>query len=90
MSYFACLGVKVPPLATTLTGVSGRTSVEFVTGSKVMINYARDHAIKEALDYIALWQTGMFARGHMAEAFKAQQEKRGPRYPDLAKVRKRL
>ncbi len=48
-----------------------------------MINYARDHSTKEALDYIALWQTGMFARGHMAEAFKAQQEKRAPQYPDL-------
>jgi enoyl-CoA hydratase len=61
-----------------------------VTGSKVMINYARDHATKDALDYIAVWQAGMFARSHMAEAFKAQQEKRTPRYPDLAKVRKGL
>jgi enoyl-CoA hydratase len=61
-----------------------------VTGSKVMINYARDHASKDALDYIALWQAGMFARSHMAEAFKAQQEKRTPRYPDLAKLRKGL
>lgn len=61
-----------------------------VTGSKVMINYARDHATKEALDYIALWQTGMFARGHMAEAFKAQQERRHPRYPDLAKIKTAL
>jgi enoyl-CoA hydratase len=58
-----------------------------VTGSKVMINHARDHATKDTLDHIALWQAGMFARGHMAEAFKAQQEKRAPRYPDLAKVR---
>ena len=45
-----------------------------VTGSKVMINYARDHGMQDALDYIALWQTGMFSRPHMAEAFKAQQE----------------
>ena len=58
-----------------------------VTGSKVMINYARDHSGKEALDYIALWQAGMFARSHMAEAFKAQQEKRTPRYPDLAPLK---
>jgi len=61
-----------------------------VTGSKVMINYARDHATKDALDYMALWQTGMFARGHMKEAFLAQQEKRTPRYPDLAPLRKKL
>jgi enoyl-CoA hydratase len=49
-----------------------------VTGSKVMINYARDHANKNALDYMALWQTGMFARSHMKEAFTAPQEKRTP------------
>jgi enoyl-CoA hydratase len=61
-----------------------------VTGSKVMINYARDHTSKDALDYIAVWQAGMFARSHMAEAFKAQQEKRAPRYPDLSKLRKGL
>lgn len=61
-----------------------------VTGSKVMINYARDHSMTDALDYIALWQTGMFARSHMAESFKAQQEKRSPRFPDLVPVRKAL
>ena len=55
-----------------------------VTGSKVMINYARDHSIKDGLDYIAVWQTGMLAREHMQEAFAAQQEKRQARYPDLA------
>ena len=59
-----------------------------VTGSKVMINYARDHSTADALDYIALWQTGMFARTHMAEAFKAQQEKRAAEFPDLVPVRK--
>jgi enoyl-CoA hydratase len=61
-----------------------------VTGSKVMINYARDHTSKEALDYIALWQAGMFARAHMAEAFKAQQENCAPRYPDLAPLKQGL
>jgi enoyl-CoA hydratase/carnithine racemase len=61
-----------------------------VTGSKVMINYARDHSTADALDYIALWQTGMFARSHMAEAFKAQQEKRAAKFPDLVPVKKAL
>ena len=58
-----------------------------VTGSKVMINYARDHTIRDGLDYIAVWQTGMFAGPHMAEAFKARQEKREPAFPDLQKLR---
>ena len=59
-----------------------------VTGSKVMINYARDHTIKDALDYIALWQVGMFSGPHMAETFAARQEKRDPVFPDLLPLRK--
>ena len=58
-----------------------------VTGSKVMINYARDHTIKDALDYIALWQVGMFSGPHMAETFAARQEKRDPVFPDLLPLR---
>ncbi|MCR5878260.1 crotonase/enoyl-CoA hydratase family protein [Phenylobacterium sp. J367] len=58
-----------------------------VTGSKVMINYARDHTIKDALDYIAVWQTAMFSGPHMAEAFKARAEKRDANFPDLAPLR---
>lgn len=58
-----------------------------VAGSKVMINYARDHTISDGLDYIATWQSGMFAPQHMAESFVARQEKRMPAYPDLAPLR---
>lgn len=61
-----------------------------VAGSKVMINYARDHTIADGLDYIATWQTGMFSGAHMAEAFRAKQEKRTPRFPDLHPLRKRM
>lgn len=61
-----------------------------VAGSKVMINYARDHTIKDALDYIALWQVGMFSGPHMAETFAAKQEKRDPVFPDLLPLRRGL
>jgi len=61
-----------------------------VTGSKVMINYARDHTIKDGLDYIAVWQTAMFSGPHMAEAFKAKAEKRDGDFPDLAPLRKEM
>lgn len=61
-----------------------------VAGSKVMINYARDHTIADGLDYIATWQTGMFAGSHMAEAFKAKQEKRPAEFPDLLPLKKRM
>ncbi len=59
-----------------------------VAGSKVMINYARDHSIKDALDYIALWNVGMFSPPHMQEAFKSKQEKRDADFSDLIPLRK--
>ena len=61
-----------------------------VAGSKVMINYARDHTIADGLDYIATWQTGMFSGPHMAEAFAAKSEKRDTNFPDLAPLRQGL
>ena len=61
-----------------------------VVGSKVMINYARDHSLADGLDYIATWQSGMFAPPHMGEAFFAKQEKREPSYPDVAPIRRTL
>jgi enoyl-CoA hydratase len=61
-----------------------------IAGSKMIINYARDHSIAEGLDRIALWQAGMHSRPAMAEAFKAQQEKRPARFPELAALRKGL
>lgn len=61
-----------------------------VAGSKVMINHARDHTIKDSLDYIAVWQTGMFSGPHMAETFVAKQEGREPVFPDLMPLRKGL
>jgi enoyl-CoA hydratase len=59
-----------------------------VAGSKVMINYARDHTIKDGLDYIALWNVGMFSPPHMQEAFTAKQEKREGNFADLIPLRK--
>jgi enoyl-CoA hydratase len=61
-----------------------------VSGSKMMINYARDHSIAEGLDRIAIWQAGMHSRASMAEAFKANAEKRPGHFPDLAKLRKTI
>lgn len=61
-----------------------------VTGSKRMINYARDHSQADALDYIATWQAGMFAPPHMMEAFAAKAQKRTPAFPDLAPKRKKM
>lgn len=61
-----------------------------VTGSKVMINYARDHTIADGLDYIATWQAGMFAPPQMAEAFRANGAKESGNFPDLLPLRKKM
>ncbi|GIU67767.1 crotonase/enoyl-CoA hydratase family protein [Candidatus Phycosocius spiralis] len=61
-----------------------------VTGSKVMINYARDHSIQDGLDYIATWQAGMFSPTHMAEAFRAKAAKEPAKFPDLLPIRKHM
>ena len=58
-----------------------------VHGSKVMINYARDHTLKDGLDYIALWQAGLGGGPQMGEAFRAKAEKRPATFPDLAPLR---
>jgi enoyl-CoA hydratase len=58
-----------------------------VTGSKAMINYARDHSMADALDYIGVWNAGMLSGAHMAEAFKAKAEKREGNFPDLLPLR---
>jgi enoyl-CoA hydratase len=60
-----------------------------VHGSKVMINYARDHSIADGLDYIATWQAGMYnPETDMREAFAARQEKRAPQFADLAPLKR--
>lgn len=54
-----------------------------IWGTKVAMNYARDHAVDDGLDQIATWQAGMFQPGDMVESFTAKVEKRDPVYPDL-------
>ncbi len=60
-----------------------------VHGSKVMINYARDHSIADGLDYIATWQAGMYnPETDMREALMARKEKRAAKFADLLPARK--
>ncbi len=60
-----------------------------VSGSKAMINYARDHSTADALDYIAVWNAAMLSPGHMQETFKAKSENREPVFPDLLPLREK-
>ena len=54
-----------------------------IWGTKVAMNYARDHSVDDGLEQIATWQAGMFQPADLQEAFAARAEKRAPVFPDL-------
>ncbi len=54
-----------------------------VWGTKVAMNYARDHSVDDSLEQIATWQAGMFQPEDMMEAFAAKADKRPAVFPDL-------
>ena len=54
-----------------------------IWGTKVAMNYARDHSVDEGLEQIATWQAGMFQPADMMEAFAAKAERRAPVFPEL-------
>ena len=58
-----------------------------IHGTKEAILYTRDHSVEDALKYIAVWQTGMFQPGDMAETFAAKSEGRDPEFDDLGVFR---
>jgi enoyl-CoA hydratase len=62
-----------------------------VYGSKMMVNYARDHSIADSLDYLSTWQAAMYnPETDMRESFVAKQEKRAAQFADLLPRRKGL
>ncbi len=61
-----------------------------VWGSKVAMNYARDHGVTDGLDQIATWQAGMFQPADLVESVTARLEKRDAAYPDLLPERDEL
>jgi len=54
-----------------------------IWGTKVAMNYARDHSVDDSLEQIATWQSGMFQPDDMTEAFTAKAEKRDAVFEDL-------
>ena len=66
----------------TAREIAGKSPLA-VWGTKVAMNYARDHSVDDSLEQIATWQSGMFQPDDMKEAFTAKAEKRDPVFPDL-------
>ena len=54
-----------------------------VSGSKEMMNFARDHSVADGLKYMATWQSGMFQPGEMAIALQASVMKTEPEFDEL-------
>ena len=73
----------------TAKEIAGKSPLA-VHGTKVTMNFARDHRVDESLDQIATWQAGMFQPADMVESFTAKAEKRDPDYPDLLPERSHL
>tara|TARA_B100000768_G_scaffold174583_1_gene185059 strand:+ start:568 stop:765 length:198 start_codon:yes stop_codon:yes gene_type:complete len=47
-----------------------------VSGTKVMLNYGREHSVADSLNYVATWQAGMLQAEDMNEVMNAVVEKR--------------
>ncbi|MEM8785793.1 MAG: enoyl-CoA hydratase-related protein [Pseudomonadota bacterium] len=69
--------------------IASRTPLA-VTGSKYMITYSRDHSVRDTLEHVQLWQSGMFQPADMLEAMTAKVEKRPASFDNLGKIRKAL
>ena len=66
-----------------LAGQIAGNSPLAVAGSKEMLNYTRDHPVRDSLNYMATWQAGMLQQGDLREALAAQKEKRPPEFEDI-------
>lgn len=60
-----------------------RKSPLAVHGTKVMLNYSQDHSLADSLDYMALWQAGMFRTEDMRQAMTATMQGSVPEYAPL-------
>ncbi len=66
----------------TAREIAGKSPLA-IWGTKVAMNFARDHSVDESLDQIATWQAGMFQPADMREAFSAKAEKRDAVFAEL-------
>lgn len=59
-----------------------------VTGTKNMLNYARDHNVADSLEYMATWQSGMFQPNDLMLSMAAQMQKKPGEFEPLHTVTK--
>ncbi|KAJ2352505.1 hypothetical protein H4S02_013448, partial [Coemansia sp. RSA 2611] len=54
-----------------------------VVSTKHLLNYSRDHSVREGLEYTALWNTLAHNSHDMAAAVLASLKKQQARFPNL-------
>ena len=59
-----------------------------ITGTKQMLNYARDHSIDDGLNHIATWQAAMIQTEDVARQIKANAAKTQAEFGDFLETRK--
>ena len=59
-----------------------------IYGLKAVMNYSRDHSVKDSLEYNALWSGAMLSQKDMAEAMTANMEKREAEFDKMVDVKK--
>lgn len=59
-----------------------------IHGTKEMLNYTRDHNVADALNYMQVWQAGMFLTKDLMEQMQANQQKRPAKFDDLLPAKK--
>tara|TARA_B100000989_G_scaffold147213_1_gene109724 strand:- start:412 stop:759 length:348 start_codon:yes stop_codon:yes gene_type:complete len=58
-----------------------------IYGLKAVMNYSRDHSIKDSLDFNALWSGAMLSGKDMNEAMTANIEKRDANFEKMVDVK---
>jgi enoyl-CoA hydratase len=78
-----------PDQATMLSEVR-KTALEIasksplvISGIKHVLNYGRDHGVRDGLDYVAAWQAGMLSAQDLMEQAAAKGAGRAPQYGAL-------
>ncbi|CEF71251.1 Delta(3,5)-Delta(2,4)-dienoyl-CoA isomerase, mitochondrial [Strongyloides ratti] len=70
--------------AIQLAQIIGEKSPVAVQGTKAILNYARDHTVKESLDYVANWNSSQLITNDLIESVGAFITKSGkPKYSKL-------
>lgn len=77
--------VEVEREALEMATVIASKSPVAVVGTKRIMNYSRDHSVREGLEYTAAWNMAMVQSEDMPRSMKAFMQKKGPaKYDDLA------